>query len=125
MRYQNNLDKVIEGLSNLSFVEAIMLFGSKINGNARKDSDIDIAVITKDISKNQEIKILGFSSEKFDISIFNRLPLIIQFRIIRDGKVIFCRNEDYYHEVKFNVIRKYLDFAVFINNFYRRIIKNV
>lgn len=125
MKYLNNLDKVIRGLSNLSFVKAIILFGSQVNGNAKQDSDTDIAVITKDISKNQETKILGFSGEKFDISIFNRLPLIIQFRIIKDGKIIYLRDEKYFHELKFNIIRKYLDFSYFINNFYNRIIKNV
>lgn len=125
MEYQNNLDKVVGGLSSLAFVKAVILFGSRVNGNAREDSDIDIAVLTEKISRDQEAKILGFSSENFDISIFDCLPLIIQFRIIKNGNMIFCRDEDYYHEVKFNVIRKYLDFSVFINNFYKKVIKNV
>ena len=122
---QDNLDKIIKNISKLKFVEGIILFGSQVNGKTREDSDVDIAVITKKLTKNQEIKILGFSSGKFDISIFNKLPLIIQFRVINDGKILFMRSEEYYHQIKYEVIRRYLDFSFFINNFYRRVIKNV
>jgi predicted nucleotidyltransferase len=123
--YQNKLSYIIKGLSKLSFVSAIILFGSQINGNATKISDIDIAVITKNINEKQESKILGFSNEKFDISIFNKLPLVIQFRIIKNGKILYCKDKKLLHEITYNTIRKYLDFSIFINNFYKRVIKNV
>ena len=119
------LDYVIKGLSKLTFVKAVILFGSQVTGNARPDSDTDIAVLTKEIDNDKETQILGFSSEKFDISIFNKLPLIIQFRVIRDGKLVFCNDKKYFHNISYEVIRKYLDFSVFINNFYKKIIKNV
>ena len=123
---REKLNHAIKDLSKLPFVYAIILFGSQIKGNAREDSDIDIAVLTKKVlNEKEETNIFGFSSEKFDISLFHKLPLIIQFRIIRDGKVAFCRDEKYFHEIKFNTIRQYLDFSGFINNFYRKVIENV
>lgn len=122
---KEKLDYIVKGLSKLPFVQAVILFGSQVKGNSRKDSDIDIAVLTKEINSSIEAKILGFSSEEFDISIFYKLPLIIQFRVIKDGKIIFIRDKDYYHDIKYEVIRRYLDFSYFINNFYRRVIKNV
>lgn len=123
--YQNQLNYITKGLKKLPFVSAIILFGSQINGNATKDSDIDIAIITKNLTEKQKSQILGFSNEKFDISIFNKLPILIQFRIIRDGKILYCKDKKLLHEITYNVIRKYLDFSVFINNFYKRVIKNV
>lgn len=124
----DNLNNIIKEMSQLSFIEGIILFGSQLNGNSRQDSDIDIAVLTnpnKSLTSSQESKILGFSNKKIDISIFNNLPLIIQFRIIREGKILFLRNERLFHDIKYPLIRKYLDFSVFINHFYRRVIKNV
>ena len=78
------LKDIASGLSKLPFVKAIVLFGSQANGKAREDSDIDLAVITGTISKEQRIEILGCSSEKFDISLFSDLPLIIQLALARD-----------------------------------------
>ena len=40
------------------------------------------------MNKNNEAKILVFSSDRADISIFQKLPLIIQFRVLRDGKML-------------------------------------
>lgn len=122
---ETRLKYILNELSKLPFVRALILFGSQVNGMARQDSDIDIAVLTKNLSKQQETKILGYSNDKVDISLFNKLPLIIQFRIIKDGKIVFCRDKKYLHETKYNTIKKYLDFAGFINKFYRRVIQNV
>ena len=122
---KEQLNYVLSKLSSLSFVGGIILFGSQINGKSRKDSDIDIAILTRNIDKNQEAKIMGFSSERVDILIFDKLPLVIKFRVIKEGKILFLKDEKLYHEIKYETIRKYLDFAGFINNFYRRVIKNV
>ena len=119
------IDSIIKEMSKYKFVSAIFLFGSQTNGRARGDSDFDIAVLTKNSTPNEEIKLMGFASDKVDVSIFHRMPLIIQFRILRDGKLIFLRNEEKLHDVKYEVFRRYLDYSAFINNFYARKIKNV
>ena len=77
------LNEVIKKLSKFNYVNCIYLFGSQINKRARKDSDIDIAIITRNATKSQELNIMGHSSNNIDISLFNRLPLIIQFRVLK------------------------------------------
>ncbi len=123
--YKFILDNLVKEMSKLPYVYGIILFGSEIYGKAREDSDIDIAVITKGLNEKQEIAILGFSSEKFEVSLFNKLPLIVQFRIVKDGRILYLKDERYFKEIKYDLIRKYLDFSCYINNFYRRAIKNV
>jgi len=121
----NILKDIIREISKLRYVSCIFLFGSQINGKARKDSDIDIAVLTKNASEKEILNIRGYSSPKIDISIFPKLPLIIQFRILKEGKIIFCRDEKYLYDIKVDVFRKYLDYSYFINRFYKKVIKNV
>ena len=121
----NDINPIIEKISKYRFVSAIFLFGSQINGRARQDSDFDIAVLTENSTQTEDLKIIGFSNNKLDISVFHRLPLIIQFRVLRDGQIIFLRNEKVLHNAKYEVFRRYLDYSVFINNFYNRKIKNV
>jgi len=119
------IQKVIKELSKFKCVSCIFLFGSQANGKARKDSDTDIAVLTKDCSEKDIARIRGYSSEKVDISIFSKLPLIIQFRVLKEGKILFCKDEKQLYDTKVYVFKRYLDFSIFINKFYRRVIKNV
>lgn len=119
------LEYVIKKLSELDYVRAIFLFGSFVKGKARKDSDIDIAILTERIDKDKEFEIMGYGSELFDVSVFSRLPLIIQFRILKEGKIVFCKNKKDIYNIKVKVFKEYLDYSYFINNFYRRVIKNV
>ena len=86
------LKYIIEKLSKLPYVSCIFLFGSQLK-KPRQDSDIDITVLTKKTTPEQEAKIMGCGNDLFDISIFSRLTLIIQFRILKEGKIIFCRDK--------------------------------
>ncbi len=120
-----NLNKIVDKISKNKKVKAIFLFGSQVNGRAREDSDVDIAVLTKEINIDEEWKISGIGNEKFEIHIFNRLPLVIQFRVIKDGKLLFVKDERYLHDVWRYVVSRYLDFQPFIDRFYQRVIENV
>ncbi|MEK6847475.1 MAG: nucleotidyltransferase domain-containing protein [Nanoarchaeota archaeon] len=103
----------------------IYLFGSQVTGRAREDSDVDIAVILKNPNDKDESFVARFWSDKLDVHCFHKLPLLIQFRIFKYGKVLFVRDKKFLHMLKVNVLGYYLDFADYINDFYRRALKNV
>ena len=117
--------KLIENLSKIKSVNSIILFGSQANGKVRADSDIDLAVISDKISEKEGMKIIGYSNDKTDISLFSRLPIIIQFRVFKEGKVLFCRDEKNLHNIKCETFIKYMDFAPFIERFYKKVLQNV
>jgi len=118
---QQHLKEIVQHLSQLPYVNAIILFGSQARGTARQDSDIDIAVITKNATEEQEFAIMR-KEDNMDISTFSRLPLVIQFRVIREGKILLARNRVSLHRLRMDIIREYLDFAPFLHRFYRRMI---
>lgn len=113
-----SLNNLIEKLKKYEQVKAVYLFGSQINGRAREDSDVDIAIIA-DTTRKKELEISNIADNKFEITIFKRVPLILQFRILK-GQLLFCRDDDYLNKIKFEVFRRYLDFAPFIKRFYMR-----
>ena len=119
------LDFIIGRMAKIKSVQAIILFGSQTRGKPRKDSDIDLAVIMKGNTRENELAAISLGNEKFDISIFNKLPLVLQFRVLKEGKVLFLRDKKIIYDKKVETFRRYLDFSHFINNFYRRVIKNV
>ena len=122
---KHQLNEIVSRLSENKKVAAIFLFGSAVTGRMREDSDIDIAVLMKDATDDEENHIYGYGNEKFEVHSFNKLPLEIQFRILRDGKLLLIKNKDFLKITWLKIIRDYLDFEPFISNFYRRVIKNV
>ena len=118
------LSEVVADLKKLPYVQAIILFGSQARGTARQDSDIDIAVITREATEEQEWDIVE-KTDELDINTFSRLPLIIQFRVIKEGKILFIRNREVLEEVQLKTIRNYLDFEPFIERMCRSVIANV
>src|SRR3989338_1867020 len=118
-----SLNAVVANLKKLPYVQAIILFGSQARGTARQDSDIDIAVITREATEEQEWDIVE-KTDELDINTFSRLPLIIQFRVIKEGKILFIRNREVLEEVQLKTIRNFLDFEPFIERMCRSVIAN-
>lgn len=119
-----SLKAVVAQLKKLPYVQAVILFGSHARGTARQDSDIDLAVVTNEATEKEEWDIIE-KTDDFDISSFSRLPLVIQFRVIKEGKLLFVRNKKELHLLYMKKIHDYLDFEPFIEEFYRRVIHNV
>lgn len=50
-----------------------------------------------------------YSSKYLDVIPFHRLPLYIQFEVLKHGKVLFLRNKRYFLRINLQVLREYLD----------------
>lgn len=104
-------------------VEAIYLFGSHARGNAKPTSDIDICVLTgKNIPKRVKEEILSNSSRRMDISIFWDLPLTIRFRVLKEGKLLYKKDEIRLQRIKVDTLRSYLDIQPMIKKHCVRIL---
>lgn len=119
------LKKIVSEISKLDYVSCVFLFGSQVNGRERSDSDVDITVLTKGASEKEELDVMSYGSDLFDVSAFSRLPLVVQYRVLKEGKMLFCRDKKNLRDIKVKILRLYLDYAVFINNYYLRVIRNV
>ncbi len=81
---------------------AIILFGSFARGEQTERSDVDVCIVAKERKKIKEIwnEILESGlTARYDVKIFELLPLKMKIEVIKDGKVIWCRNKgelDYY-----------------------------
>lgn len=106
--HAKGIDKIIEPLKKNRDVVSIYLFGSYARGREKPFSDIDICVVA-DRDANMD-EILSHSSKKIDISIFHDLPLSMRFRVIKEGKLLFSRDELKLHRIIVATIRSYLDF---------------
>ncbi len=114
---------VVDEIKNIKGVEGIYLFGSYARKKTKPFSDIDICVITdKDIQKKRREEILSCSSRKIDISIFSDLPLNVRFRMFKEGKILYQKDELFLHRTRSNTLKSYLDFKPIIDRHYDRIL---
>lgn len=93
-------------LKKLKTVKIAIIFGSVAKSKARKNSDIDICVITED--KHDDTP-LEFSSHRFDISLFHKLPLTVRYRVFNDGQILFNKDDKLLTKLKFWTLKFYLD----------------
>jgi len=112
----------------------IYLFGSKVLGFERKESDFDIAIRFKgELPKPKEIgKIYGgpfcqlqeiFKGKKIDLVFIQELPLHFQFKILTEGKLIFSENlEDSLNFLE-KIANLYRDYKFFIDEYFEGILK--
>lgn len=104
-------DSLIAQLIKYPQVQAIYLFGSQATGKARPYSDIDICIMLKPgTSHTKKKEILSNASPKVQLSLFDALPLYIQYRIFKEGKALFVRDELRIHQLTVRTVLSYLDF---------------
>lgn len=116
------IGKIAEKISKIRKVKAVYLFGSYASGKQHAQSDIDLCVIGE-LNEKDESRIFGFANDKLDISTFNRLPIYIKMRVLKEGNPLLIKDKEYIQKLKFNTLREYLDFKPAINKFARETLK--
>src|SRR5213593_1945468 len=95
-------------------VLAVMLFGSRARGEAGLDSDFDVCLVLtsgpmSDADGTQ--KRLDYLAEAdLDLTIFQQLPLYVRSRVLREGKVLFVRDENQLYDVAIRSVKAWEDF---------------
>src|SRR3989339_1518910 len=95
------------------------IFGSRARGTTSPISDYDFAVdFEKDIDhktyiniKLQLIKDLSktLKTDKIDLVIINEAPILLQHRILKDRKVLFCKSPLKRLRNEFKILTEYMD----------------
>jgi len=115
--------KLTEFLANEPEIIAVYLYGSFAKSASTPLSDIDIAILTNKEFNNStlwldyalalEQKISEqIAGEKIEVRILNNAPIIIQGKIITEGKLLISNNDKKIRDFEENAIMHYLDFKV-------------
>lgn len=116
-----NKIKKIDKEDKVSFV---VLFGSYASKTHNKLSDIDVAVYYEG-SKKERFKFRlitsGELSNKYDIHIFQDMPIYIRKEIVKKGKIIYKKDTGKVAEVYFKVIKEFSSFEKYLNHYYNKL----
>lgn len=105
-------------------VKAVYLFGSYAKGEQNESSDIDLCVFGK-LKDKEKREIASYGSDFIDISFFEELPLYIKFRVLKEGRPLFVKDEKFLNAVKIQTLHDYLDFKQLIDKHIAKTLKNV
>jgi predicted nucleotidyltransferase len=113
--------KVAAALNCFPQVRLAYLFGSHTRGTARPDSDLDLAVYWSEASRDREraalmlqlidalSRTVGSLGERVDLLDFDRASSTLAFRVIRDGRLLVCREPRERVALEARIARRYDD----------------
>ena len=125
-------DRLTRRLGDDSSVRLAWLHGSRARGAARKESDIDIAVLLDDehaaspsAIKDSIWRLAGalgreVPSDRLDLVLLNDAPALLRHRVIRDGVLLFARSDAERVRFVLRTIREYQDMEPRLHEHTRR-----
>ena len=120
--YNPDISGIVEELPKTGVI-AIILFGSAAAGKVRPLSDLDLCIITRrDIPIAEKELLLSYSSRKTHISLFSDLPPAVQFRVFRDGAILYCADPLALHRARVATIRAYCSIRPMIERHVTRVL---
>lgn len=102
-------------------VRFIALYGSLVEGRGSGLSDIDVALYYDGSEEERfsfRVALQGELGERFDVQIFQDLPLYVRREIVARGKVIFYTDYDFLFNVYLQTLREYSDFERHLRTYY-------
>jgi predicted nucleotidyltransferase len=119
--------------ASLDGVLAAYLFGSYARGQAGPLSDVDVAVLLDDACDEQRsfdirLEVIGglmrmLHTNDVDVIVLNQAPLALQYRVVRDGILLYCRERQPTIEFAARTVSMYLDFKPVIERHERAILE--
>lgn len=112
---KEELDEFLKQIKETKYfqdIEFIIIYGSVLTDYYLERSDIDICIyIREEKTKLTEIwlDLLSNFPEKYDIQMFQLLPLYLQIEILK-GEIIYVKNEDFVYKVAYQTIDRWEDF---------------
>jgi len=113
------IDEVKAFIKAQENVRVAYLFGSLAKGRASHLSDVDIAVLLDgrlDKQESFDLKlglINGISSilktDRLDVVVMNNAPLLLNYNIIREGKILDSKDEGERVMFETHILSRYLD----------------
>ena len=108
---KNLIDKIAQKYS----LELLLLFGSQVSGKTSKESDFDVAYLSKeDLDLEKEAELIVdlaplFKSENIDLVNIKKAPPLLLYAITRNCRIIFEKEPLMFANLRAYAFKKYIE----------------
>jgi hypothetical protein len=109
---------------------AVLLFGSTAREEQHPESDIDVCLMLipqKNPYDNLYMshkRLEYLSQSDMDIQIYQQMPLYIKTRILKEGKILFVKNENLLYDIAIKTVKEFEDFKHIYNSYLEEVARN-
>lgn len=103
--------RILERAAGDAAVLAVILFGSQARGEASPRSDVDLCLVLAEghgrglAASHKRLDYLAVTDA--DVVVFQQLPLHVRSRVLKEGRVLFVRDEDALYELAIRTARAF------------------
>lgn len=119
--------KLIKEIAKKYSLELLLLFGSRISGELQKESDFDIAYLSKkELDLMGEAKLICdlmplFQSEKIDLVNLKKASPLLLFAITQNCQILHQRNPIIFPALRAYAFKKYIETKPLYEEKFRRL----
>ncbi len=113
---ESNVEEIVDYITKilLKFDNVVFayLYGSFARREYHRFSDIDVAVYQKKCDMEEYLKILAFmriDGREVDLRILNNAPPFFRYKVIKEGILLFCRDERLHENFIFQTLMEALE----------------
>jgi len=116
---ETQLGLLSETLKKYPDVQFAYLFGSQASGNVTPISDVDVAVYLDDhLASTEQFKLQlhlvgvlcqALQRNDVELAILNGADIVLRYQVLKNGKLIFCRDQTAKNEFFVRTMSEYLD----------------
>ncbi len=110
------LDRLLPRVKQDKEVLAVIIYGSAARDQQAPFSDIDICLVMApqprpfNLTSLSHKRLEYMEDNSLDLRIFQQLPLYIRVRVLKDGRILFVRDENQLYELAFRTAQAFEDF---------------
>jgi len=110
------LDRLLAMVRQDEEVLAVIIFGSAARDEEAPLSDVDVCLVMMPQLKPfgpttlSHKRLEYMKGDSLDVRIFQQLPLYIRVRVLREGRILFVRDENQLYELAFRTAQAFEDF---------------
>jgi len=115
MKAGKQIDRLLAKAQHDPRILAVLLFGSAARGEQTAHSDFDVCLVLPpgryaplQVSR---IKLAYLGETDLDVQVFQQLPLYVRRRVLKEGRVVFSRDDDALYDLAFRTARAFERFT--------------
>jgi len=106
-KIEDLLKKLIALAEKDKEILAILIYGSYARGEQYRDIDVCLVLDEKsaEIAFEKRLEYSGY--ENLDVNIFQSLPLYIRIRILKEGTIKHCKDENALYDIAIKTVKEF------------------